>query len=1459
MASVPDESLQSHEGGLVQGLMELLEIELEQEGVQTYARGDMQLVLKEMELNLSGLTVSSVIKLGQMMGVDYFVWGKYSKTQEDSPMISVRMVEARTGNIRGILASPLTPERLEQTAMEIARDLARLAGSGTAGTLTLAVTPIQNQSGFDELVPLELGLRTLLVEHLLANTDIRVLERETVHPLLQEIELIQSGHIVPEGALPKRDASYLLTGQLIRLRKEDDITLQFELLRASTQKRLQKFEIELPPSKFDRVGPAVTDKILAALETDTRTSPDHEPGKYDETTFLLKSAFGQVWRSVGLMHLIPGCFPDLTDRFFTRWPGEEIGYVRGRERFILDRAVNSLECFLMIRPDELRAKMLLARCLALSGDPRVRNHERARELFEEIYRKDNEGRLKTIALDHLTDLYDRNSHQRAKSLRQFFQETPARFRSPQYQRWFNSLADAAEIYLRKPSPDLPSGLECIQDYFSFLANQDLRSHRAAAETIIRATDLLAQIPDTDPGQLIAVVQLLEEWMATPSPYLRLPATRAMAKIFLKRNQRKAAATFHLTAAGICLGQEDSWFSGLSSLKSGFQLLRDEGDIEHLLKALEFAVDDYGDSQDFDPSTLEPFEPMKSAHRGVAEAIRRFEISHRKATEEMPMPTRSSNSLHGVIDGVAPGELCYIDRSGGVVIRPMAMAEFIGKFSKSLARVRTAGKWGYIDRKGETVIPFRYDEAEDFFNGWAAVRIDREWGYIQTNGEQVLPPRLDRAADSIGGMARVSLGARLHWLTTAGEIKEAMPFDYAFNLCDGRARIGLAGRWGYMDAQGQIVVNPNWVAASDFSEGLASVKQGGKWGAIDRSGKMVVEPFFDSPFEFSEGLAAVRLGTEYTIAENGEIIFQPPFEMAWDFADGMARVEHLKKHGYVDRTGKLAIPPLFENALDFSEGLAAVQHKGRWGYIDTAGKFVVPPQYDRARPFSEGLACVTSKGKVAYIDKQQNVVFESNLKGQHHDFSDGLARVSDAGFIDKQGRLILKVESFFNDFSEGLARVETGLFKNGYIDRTGKFAIEPVFGVAADFSDGLAYVRVAVNTDRGWAYIDKTGTIKILLEERKGGVMAALGSFVEGSNFSAGLAAVRIWQQAPRDPDIGARMNYPCYGFIDKTGTVVIEPVFDEAGPFSNGLARVAKGQDWGYIDRNGGMVIPPQYEKASDFSEGLARVREASGQWNYVDQHGRRLWQPIDPIPALLRRLTQNKPLRFGDSRAIKAERMRILTILARLGPKAQAVLEPLMALWEEWDPEFRKDAAILLGRIGPEAVPALIEILEEELTPDALLETIRLQQAAKALGQIGPPAKAAVAVLVAALKDFNNVNSIHVRRAAAIALGKIGPEARAAIPALLNALNDKDGLVPSAAAVALGRIGGPALQHLIHRLSDPAPPNRILAARGLWASGINARVALPALEKALQDKEESVRQEAAIALEAIQDERLSE
>jgi HEAT repeat protein len=93
-------------------------------------------------------------------------------------------------------------------------------------------------------------------------------------------------------------------------------------------------------------------------------------------------------------------------------------------------------------------------------------------------------------------------------------------------------------------------------------------------------------------------------------------------------------------------------------------------------------------------------------------------------------------------------------------------------------------------------------------------------------------------------------------------------------------------------------------------------------------------------------------------------------------------------------------------------------------------------------------------------------------------------------------------------------------------------------------------------------------------------------------------------------------------------------------------------------------------------------------------------------------------------------------------------------------EPTEQELAAQALGRIGKPAVPLLMNALQHR-------DPLARRQAALVLAKIGPEAAEAVPLLVGALDDQDAA----VRRAAAKALGQIGPAAQDAVPALMRSL----------------------------------------------------------------------------------------
>lgn len=111
----------------------------------------------------------------------------------------------------------------------------------------------------------------------------------------------------------------------------------------------------------------------------------------------------------------------------------------------------------------------------------------------------------------------------------------------------------------------------------------------------------------------------------------------------------------------------------------------------------------------------------------------------------------------IVMPLADQKIGYIDRTGKIVIEPQYF--HAGPFHEGLAKVallppgstyKNTGRmvtmtlvgkfqFGFIDKAGKLVIPYRFDEVEDFDDGIARVQMDRKVGYIDHAGRFVWAP------------------------------------------------------------------------------------------------------------------------------------------------------------------------------------------------------------------------------------------------------------------------------------------------------------------------------------------------------------------------------------------------------------------------------------------------------------------------------------------------------------------------------------------------------------------------------------------------------------------------------------------------------------------------------------------------------------------------------------------------
>ena len=290
-------------------------------------------------------------------------------------------------------------------------------------------------------------------------------------------------------------------------------------------------------------------------------------------------------------------------------------------------------------------------------------------------------------------------------------------------------------------------------------------------------------------------------------------------------------------------------------------------------------------------------------------------------------------------------------------------EFSDEFATVSTKDSEKKRYGFINKKGEEIIPAKYDFAYSFSEGLAAILIgnflDGYWGFIDKTGKEVIPSKYIEVRSFSEELASVKVGN------------------------------SQVGKWGFIDKTGKEVISIKYDSALSFSEGLAAVKlsNSDKWGFIDKTGKEIIPAKYANVLSFSQGLAPIQIDNSDTsrwgfIDKTGKIVITAKYTFVAEFSEGLARITVGTypniKFGFIDKTGKEIIPAKYDTAFTFSQGLAYVTITGKAGFIDKSGKEVIPIKYDNVWSFAfqkEGFYGVILNGKKGFVDIYGNEYFD----------------------------------------------------------------------------------------------------------------------------------------------------------------------------------------------------------------------------------------------------------------------------------------------------------------------------------------------------------------------------------------------------------------------------------------------------------------------------------------------------
>lgn len=406
---------------------------------------------------------------------------------------------------------------------------------------------------------------------------------------------------------------------------------------------------------------------------------------------------------------------------------------------------------------------------------------------------------------------------------------------------------------------------------------------------------------------------------------------------------------------------------------------------------------------------------------------------------------------------------------------------------------------------------------------------------------------------------VVLGASTWMLFIANERQQSLTFDEQLALGDEYFEDEI-----YLDAvfcyQAALEVNPEsfdaWLKLAESYKFLGEEEE---FIACCETA-IEVDPSSDKPYilmaEYFVGVGEVEeairvLESADEVEDKTKInemldsllyMFEPTYQMYESIStwhNGYAVVEKNGLFGLVSEELEVVVQPIYQSVgmYDPETGLIPVEHNNEWFYIDSDGykRMSAPEGTTFLGPFSDGVAPIAI-GEDWYV-----MDVDGNLSGNKY------------GYIG----------SFYN----GVAAAQNDEGKWVLINKEA----EPV---SKEF-DSIVIDDHGFCSKAGVVFVENNG--KFQLVDLEGNAVSDM-EFDEVSSFQLDEpAAVKVDDK---------------WGFVSSKGEIIIEPQFEDAMSFSNGLAAVKQDGKWGYINSEGEFKIPPQFEGAMPFSEaGTAPVK----------------------------------------------------------------------------------------------------------------------------------------------------------------------------------------------------------------------------------------------------------------------------
>lgn len=225
---------------------------------------------------------------------------------------------------------------------------------------------------------------------------------------------------------------------------------------------------------------------------------------------------------------------------------------------------------------------------------------------------------------------------------------------------------------------------------------------------------------------------------------------------------------------------------------------------------------------------------------------------------------------------------FIDRKGNIVIPYKYDFVEYGFNQAGLAIVGIKDnkvgelKYGLIDKTGKEINKFEYTSIGDpfyttdieFYDGLIPAEKNKKWGYLNTKGELVIPNKYDSVSSFVNGKAIVKIGKTYAFIDKTGKEILLNKYNTVKSIDDGMSLVVVNNKYGVIDINGKEIITPSFDFIEGFSiEGLSLAKIEKKYGYINKKGNIVIPFKYDFAESFDNGIAKVLLNDMVNLKSN----------------------------------------------------------------------------------------------------------------------------------------------------------------------------------------------------------------------------------------------------------------------------------------------------------------------------------------------------------------------------------------------------------------------------------------------------------------------------------------------------------------------------------------------------------------------------------------------------------------